>query len=82
MATIHDEAEVIHSKTTDNTDIFTVKFSDAIMFVEDVKPSKELIEAFKKGVLAERERLWDQAAEIDIDEEILAKLLQHNTETI
>lgn len=81
MATIHDKAEVIQSKTTENTDLFTVKFSDAIMLVEDVKPSKEVIEAFKKGMLAERERIWDQAADIAIEDEIVAKLLKNNTET-
>ncbi|CAM3804818.1 hypothetical protein ABER99_21430 [Paenibacillus glucanolyticus] len=76
MENIQTPANVEHSKSTDGTDCYTVKFSGTVTQVDHVRPNDELLHLFKKGILAERERIWDEGEEIE--EKILRRLLRQD----
>lgn len=65
MANIYTEVEIKESIATDGTVIYTMCFDGAIAWVENVKPTEEMLHWFKMGVLSERERLWDISDHID-----------------
>lgn len=76
MENIHTPVNVEHSKATDGTDCFTIVFGGTVTQLDHVSPSDELLYWFKKGILAERERIWDEGEEID--EKVLRRLLRQD----
>lgn len=73
MVNINTPVNVVHSKSTDNTDIYTLNFDGVTAQLDHVRPNNEQLDWFKKGVLAERERIWDEGSHID--DNVLTRLL-------
>lgn len=78
MANIYTEVKVEESISVDGTVIYTMCFDGAIAQVEDCKPTEEMLHWFKKGVLSERERIWDVDVSDQIDDHVMKALLNIN----
>ncbi|OMF76661.1 hypothetical protein [Paenibacillus glucanolyticus] len=76
MENIHTPVNVEHSKAIDGSDCYIIKFGGAVTQVDHNKPTDEQLHWFKKGILAERERIWDEGEEVE--EKVLKKLLRTN----
>lgn len=71
---IWTEALVIETTLADGLKQYTVEFDGTIISMEH-NPTESELHLFKKGVLAERERIWDEG--LSIDDSVLRKLLKH-----
>lgn len=76
MENIHTQVNVEHSKSTDGTDCYMIKYGNTVTQVDHDRPTDEQLHWFKKGILAERERIWDEGEEIE--EKVLRKLLRQD----
>lgn len=65
--------------TTDDEPVHTIEFDGVIADIVGNEPTKREIEFFKIGILYERERIWDESANL-VDIEVMRKLLKEKKE--
>lgn len=76
-ANIHTEAKITLNSnyTTDGEPVHSIEFDGVVTDVIGAEPTKREIEIFKKGILYERERLWDESENL-VDDKVMRKLLK------
>ncbi|MCY9763210.1 hypothetical protein M5X06_22195 [Paenibacillus alvei] len=71
---IHSPVIVVDSKSAEGDDCYTINFGGTVSQIDHIKPTEDQLYWFKKGILAERERIWDEGHEIEEDK--LRKLIR------
>lgn len=68
--------EVEADKDSDDNTYYTLKYDGCISSLSlYMKPTKEFLLCFKSGILAERDRIWDESEEV-ADDKTIKKLLR------
>lgn len=74
QVTIHDEVKITANKNSDNETYYDLEFDGVIGSVYG-NPTKDVLHAFKSGILSERERIWDESEGV-ADDKTMRKLLK------
>nr|WP_278679974.1 hypothetical protein [Clostridium paraputrificum] len=64
------------NSTTDDKEVHTIEFDGITIDIIGNEPTKREIEIFERGILYERELLWDESVNL-VDYEVMRKLLRH-----
>lgn len=75
MATIFDDVKVTKNRNSDNEIYFDLEFDGVIGSVYG-RPSKNVLHAFKNGILSERNRIWDESVD-KVEDCIMRNLLRY-----